>query len=115
MLALLWMGGIFYFSAQTGDTIGLKPPLDKLAHFFVYSVLGFLLARATGSWRAGLVLTAFYGAFDEVHQAFVPGREAGLADWWFDLLGGFVGARLGGWRRRPKESVPPQVELSFER
>lgn len=65
-----------------------------MAHFASYLALGYSLTRASGSPIFGLLVAAWFGAFDEVHQAFVPGRDAGITDWWFDLLGGFVGAGL---------------------
>lgn len=38
------------------------------------------------------VLVAAYGALDEFHQLFVPGRTASLADFATDAMGGFLGA-----------------------
>lgn len=70
---------------------------DKLVHFSLYAVLGALVARALAAPRArrGLVLAAaqlmLFGALDEWHQQFVPGRSAELADWVADLLGALVG------------------------
>lgn len=100
LLALAHMGLIFALSAQSGSSVGLAAPWDKVAHGLTYALLGFLLARATGSWRAALALAAWYGASDEVHQAFVPLRSAGIDDWLADLAGAFLGARLGTARNR---------------
>ena len=49
--------------------------------------------RPTASWRwAGAVLIAIlYGASDEWHQTFVPGRLATLADWVADVVGAITG------------------------
>ncbi len=98
--ALAVMGAIWWLSAQP-DTPGppLVHPLDWGAHFTAYLALGFCLGRATGQRRLALVLAAWFGALDEVHQAFVPPREAGGTDWLFDLAGAWVGtslARRGG-------------------
>jgi VanZ family protein len=38
------------------------------------------------------LLVAFYGAFDEVHQLFVPGREGSLGDLGADISGGVISA-----------------------
>ena len=38
-----------------------------------------------------LIITIGYGAFDEIHQWFVPGRSAELADWYADSIGAFAG------------------------
>ena len=88
------LAGIWWLS-NSPDTPGppLRHPLDWGAHFLTYLALGLSLARATGRPALALVLAVWYGALDEVHQAFVPGREAGPTDWLFDLLG----AGLGTW------------------
>ncbi|WP_318636146.1 VanZ family protein [Deinococcus detaillensis] len=100
LMAVIWV------LSSRADPIGipLPHPLDWAAHFVSYAALGFCAARASGSWTLGWVLAAWFGAFDEVHQAFVPGREAGISDWWFDLLGAALGSRLtlGRVRALPK-------------
>ena len=68
--------------------------LDKLAHFFGYSVLGFLFAApkkhsGTGILRAmGWIF--LYAVFDEVTQPLV-GREFDFLDITADLLGASLG------------------------
>ena len=39
-----------------------------------------------------MVWASLYGASDEFHQSFVPGRHVEIADWLADTLGGGVGA-----------------------
>lgn len=101
-LALLW--GIWWLSSSA-DTPGppLIHPFDWLAHFLSYLALAYSLGRATGQPRLALVVAVWWGAVDEVHQAFVPGRDAGIQDWWFDLLGALVGSRLCRTRTRGSE------------
>jgi VanZ family protein len=41
---------------------------------------------------AAAVIASAFGATDEVHQSFVPGRNADVADWVADTLGAAVGA-----------------------
>ena len=96
LLAAIWI------LSSLPDTPGpaLPHPLDWAAHALTYLALGYSLARATGSARTALVLVAWWGALDEVHQAFVPQRDAGIEDWLFDLLGGLVGVGLA--RRQGK-------------
>jgi VanZ family protein len=70
---------------------------DKVAHFAAYAALAaFAEAAWVGlrwrevAWRSGagaIAIAAAYGAFDEVHQAFVPGRYSSFDDWVADLLG----------------------------
>ncbi|TVR45219.1 MAG: VanZ family protein [Puniceicoccaceae bacterium] len=70
---------------------------DKLAHFLVFGLLGTLVYRSLWHGRPGpapilaaLVLTSLFGAFDEWHQSFIPGRSAEVADWIADTLGAAV-------------------------
>ena len=76
--------------------------IDKLYHFIEYAILGGLLAIAFVKakpaiipseliWLVAAVLSILYGASDEWHQTFVPGRLATLADWVADVLGSIAG------------------------
>jgi VanZ family protein len=73
---------------------------DKLIHLAEYAVLGALLARALAAggqplaraFAWALVVGALYGASDELHQAFVPGRDASALDWTADAAGTALGA-----------------------
>jgi VanZ family protein len=81
----------------------------QAGHFGEYLVLGLLLARflatAGRRWPAALVMfgawlaASLYGASDEWHQSFVPGRDANLVDVYTDSAGAFVGVLL--WRFGP--------------
>jgi VanZ family protein len=73
------------------------PLIDKWAHLLAYFVLGLAYQNvATRGWEratprrlaVGYVALAVYGASDELHQAFVPGRFCELADWLADVAGG---------------------------
>jgi VanZ family protein len=78
------------------------PDLDKLIHATLYGVEGFLVYRAIrwkGSprfaWNRVLrvaCLMAVWGALDEVHQIWIPGRSAEVADALTDTVAGFAGA-----------------------
>jgi len=99
--AAVWAAVLFFLSAQSGLDV---PPLffqgeDKVVHAALYAVLGALLARggrASASppppWVL-VVLGVLYGASDEWHQSFVPGRDPSLGDWAADT----VGLLLGYW------------------
>lgn len=76
--------------------------IDKLYHFIEYAILGGLLARAFVAakpstvpsqrvWYIAALLSILYGASDEWHQTFVPGRFATFADWVADVLGSIAG------------------------
>ncbi len=87
----------------------LDPPLhlsrwdDKWAHLLIYLPLGFLLLRAVAQGRLAktqralfwlaLLLGSAYGASDEIHQFFVPGRSPDWRDWIADS----IGVALGAW------------------
>lgn len=104
---LLWMGFIFYMSAQP------KPPpiplieglldkvewSDKIKHFFGYGVLGGITWWSLGDglpkWRRfwlAVGISAVYGATDEFHQRYVPGRSCDVFDWTADVIGALAGA-----------------------
>ncbi|RKU39431.1 hypothetical protein C6496_01505 [Candidatus Poribacteria bacterium] len=76
--------------------------IDKLYHFIEYAILGGLLTRAFVKakptvvpshlvWFMAALLSILYGASDEWHQSFVPGRFATLADWVADVVGSIAG------------------------
>jgi VanZ family protein len=86
--------------------VSLGSGRDKLAHFGAYAVLGLLVARALPPrgrlpWLAFL-LGSLYGASDEFHQHFVPGRSVDVFDWVADSLGVIAGASIYRfwWSRR---------------
>lgn len=111
--SLAIMGAVWWLSSGS-DTPGppLVHPLDWAAHFTAYAALGYSLGRATGSRGWALVLAAWFGALDEVHQAFVPGREAGITDWLFDLAGAWTGVWLAA---RGRAGAPDVAVLSEAR
>ena len=89
--------------------------IDKLYHFIEYAILGGLVARAFVKakpaivpsrwvWYVAAVFSILYGASDEWHQTFVPGRFATLADWVADVLGS-IGGVLGVYLYYTKQSV----------
>ena len=101
--AVIYAAIIFALSAQSNPLQFLPPELllqDKLLHTIEYAALGALLVpalRLTGlSWAPALVLAvvlaSLYGATDEFHQSFVPGRNADVLDWVAETLGAALGA-----------------------
>lgn len=96
---LAWMTVI---SAGTSMPVPLVMELeggDLVVHALIYAVLGGLLFRAFRGdvglgigWSAlaAVLWGGLYGAYDEVHQAFLASRSCSLVDWGADLLG--VGA-----------------------
>ena len=75
------------------------PESDKVVHVLVYAPLGFLmvyaLSRSTSSANLiffGAFLAFLYGLTDEIHQAFVPGRDASALDAMADGTGAMIGS-----------------------
>jgi VanZ family protein len=68
---------------------------DKLHHAIAYGMMGIFAWRAIRHLVdkpiirafAILVFCSLYGVSDEWHQAFVPGRDSGAADWLADTVG----------------------------
>lgn len=95
------MAAIFVASSQSVVEIPFGAP-DYVAHATGYAVLGALLVRALAggnlkTMAPALILPAvmigtLYGASDEFHQWFVPGRHMSLSDLVADCVGTTVGA-----------------------
>src|SRR5258708_11899442 len=98
---ITYMAFIFYLSSQSDPLPALTTRIwDKLLHLTEYGGLAFLIARALageGSSPAmasilALLATSLYGASDEWHQLFTPGRSSDVYDWLTDTICGGLGA-----------------------
>jgi VanZ family protein len=110
--AALW-GGFLFLLTSWPNPPALRAggfPLDKLTHFLLYAVEAFLLYRAV-AWpgrpgpAASRVLTvvgimALWGAIDEAHQEWIPGRMMDAADLVADVGGAAAGALSAGLARK---------------
>jgi VanZ family protein len=73
---------------------------DKVAHFSMYFILGFLALRAFAnaltrrSVVGAFIALSCFGALDELHQILIPGRSADVMDWAADTGGATAGASL---------------------
>lgn len=83
--------------------------IRKSAHFVEYLILSMLLFRAlrrtSPRTRLNAAVTAiaiagFYSIGDELHQSFVPGRTAAVADCLIDVTGAAAGQGLVAIFRR---------------
>jgi VanZ like family len=91
---VVWAALIFTLSSIPDLGTGLGTwdlVLRKIAHGAEYAVLGFLLLRAIGNEAAGLAGGIAYAISDEIHQHFVPGRQAAVLDVLVDTAGVAVG------------------------
>jgi VanZ family protein len=117
-LALAQMIVIVSFSTQSQvDIPGSWDGRDKLIHAAVWSVLGALFALTalrptTRAAVVAIIAAAVFGGSDELHQSFVPGRDASLLDLVADTVGATVGAFAVTWysaRRWPAPSSPSEA------
>ncbi len=110
-----YAGLIFYLSSLSHPE-AYFPSLvaelgDKVLHAVEYGLLSVLCYRAfrhgAGAWAAryalqlAIVAAATYGVTDEVHQAFVPLREAEAGDLLMDTIGAAIGATGWSWTVEP--------------
>jgi VanZ family protein len=106
--AVAWAALIFALSSLSTLPAAPGGITDKHAHFTVYGVLAALLvwgltdrSLMRTTWRtaaAAVVLATLYGASDEGHQAFVPGREVSALDLAADAVGAATAAvALRAW------------------
>lgn len=109
--ALAWASLIFFFSSLPSNSVPrIATNFDDLfLHFVVYAILGFLLGQAflhspeknRLTWFVvACLIGILYGASDEFHQMFVPGRHATISDLIADALGVLTGTILYSWLRK---------------
>ena len=103
--AIAYMALIWGLSSQS-QAIPLPdlPCQDKGAHFIEYGVLAGLFAYAISrTWPQlnglrtvvfSVLLASGWGYIDELHQAFVPGRNSDARDWIADTLGAIAGVTI---------------------
>ena len=68
-------------------------PLDKQAHFWTGSILGFISYFLIGCWA--LVAVALIALLKEVYDYKHPNHTADFLDWVATVLGGILGLILG--------------------
>lgn len=116
---VLWMGVIFI-----GSSIGSMPKVGgrttdaivhRTAHLIEFAILGWLVLRALSDGRLpdrrtfiiALIVVTVYGASDEFHQRFTPGRSSELSAVLFDAAGGLIG--MWAWRWKSRRSAKQRV------
>lgn len=77
----------------------IEPRIRKLAHFSIYTVVGFLLMTLCFTYKISinkkiiisLIIGFIYACSDEIHQTFVMGRSGEARDVLIDTSGVFIG------------------------
>ena len=106
-----YAGLIFYLSSLSEPEeyvpFALAELGDKVLHAVEYGLLGALCYRAFRhganvwaaryAWQLAIIAAAVYGVTDEVHQAFVPLRDADVLDFLMDGIGAAIGATVWRW------------------
>ncbi|OGM59013.1 hypothetical protein A2955_03255 [Candidatus Woesebacteria bacterium RIFCSPLOWO2_01_FULL_37_19] len=99
---LIWALVIFVFSSlpsiKASNIYWKEFFIKKSGHMVEYGIFTVLLYRAFLNYlkdekKAGLystLMSSFYGASDEFHQLFTPGREPTVRDFLFDSLGSIL-------------------------
>ena len=101
--ALAWMVFIFTLSSIPGSALAPIefPYAHLIAHSLLYTMLYYLFYRAFGHQQFSIVLRKFrvgtalfcvaiWGASDEYHQSFTPGRSPEIKDFLIDISAGLV-------------------------
>ena len=124
---IAWMIVIFI-----GSSIGNIPRVGgkttdglahRVAHVIEFAVLGALTLRAMSRGQRiaqrelifTLIVVALYGASDEFHQRFTPGRSSEGLSVLFDVAGGALGVWVYRWstnRRRIDEAAQQRLNES---
>lgn len=101
LLVIHWIS-IFILTSLPSKSLPHFALHDKLKHFIAYLILSILLTLSL--WlqekflrfkrefvKFSFFITIIYATFDEIHQIFIPGRDAELFDWLANLLGIILG------------------------
>lgn len=99
-------------SSQAAEWIHLV--IRKAAHVTEYFVLGLLVFRAfrggfASSWNRRwpfftILVVVLFAVLDELHQSFVPAREASIVDVGIDTAGGFLAQLVIVLRHRSRKN-----------
>jgi VanZ family protein len=102
LLYMLLIWGLSSFPIQVD--FSRVPLRDKGVHFVEYGTLSVLLTHALRTtapqrnavaiWASAALITVVWGAIDEIHQAYVPGRFSDVGDLIADACGAVTGALL---------------------
>jgi VanZ family protein len=97
----LWAGVILTITSVPNIPTPSSAGSDKLGHFVLYFVFGFLAIRTVWGTTTlmrtiatTIIALAVFAAVDEWHQSLIPRRSAELGDWVADLSGATLGVAM---------------------
>ncbi len=118
--AIFIAAGIFIISSISNPSV---PDLgfdwqDKIYHSLAYFVFGLSLIRAVFHYkknydfalRISIIFGILYGITDEIHQAFVPGRNSSIGDMAANALGVLLAAAVAVFCKR---KAPDTFKIFF--
>lgn len=87
---------------QSVPSVAIGDKINHLAAYFVLSCLLYLtlIYQRKSEYLfnkaafATIVISSVYGALDEIHQMFIPGRFAEVLDWLADATGAILGVLI---------------------
>jgi VanZ family protein len=101
---IIYCGALFIQSSFAATGQYSVSFFDKILHFTAYALLGILFFRALGTLAIrkrthltallSIMAASLYGLSDEIHQYFVPLRDADMLDWLADVIGSICGVLL---------------------
>ncbi len=104
----VYAAAIFVASSIPGRAMPPSPVLsfDKVVHFLIFLGLGAVVIWAWRRAWPAILACAAYGALDELHQSFTPGRSVEIGDFVADAAGAAAGALLILLLQRYRRAVP---------
>ncbi len=122
-----WLSGLSWEEIREGLSWVRNIPQStnfKLRHILQYGPLAALTAHACRRTTrlslnqcliVGLIVSSLSGAFEELHQSFIPGRIAAVKDIGFNVVGAAVGVVLyyffSNWHLKRSSRANKGVQL----
>ena len=116
-LPLIVYGVLIYIQSDypSPDKLPSFILMDKMLHFLAYGIMGILFYRAYQTLRIknnrqmlfllSVVSASLYGISDEIHQYFVPARNADILDVIADTFGAVCIVYIYQWWTGQKETA----------
>jgi hypothetical protein len=105
--AMALVVALFYMGSQPAAAGLIPPPWDKVVHAAYFAAIAALLWIGMGGRRpwAVIAIAAAVGGADELHQAYLPGREADWLDFATDAGAAALAIALLSYARRSQPRV----------